>query len=269
MRKAMGDSRDRVDAAREAAGERMADARSAAAEKVETAKIATAERVEAAKTAAGDLQAKVKPKLRGVFHEYAFPVSLVAGAVLVAAASNGEERLALGVYALSLSALLGVSALYHRVNWKQASKRMWMRRLDHAMIFLLIAGTVTPFAVLAADGSLADAALVAVWTAAAAGIVLQLLWVRCPKWVSAIVYGAVGLVGALVFPAVIVEAGVIAGVLVGTGGLLYGIGAVVYARERPNPNPAVFGYHEIFHVLVVIAAAAHFAAIALYAGPSG
>lgn len=280
MRKAVDDSRDRMDAARESAGERMTGARNAAterveaakaatSERVETAKIATAEKVEIAKAAAEELQAKVKPKLRGVIHEYAFPVSLVAGAVLILTSANGQERLALGIYALSLSALLGVSALYHRVNWKRPSRRMWMRRLDHAMIFLLIAGTVTPFAVLAADGSLTDVALIAIWSAAAAGIVIEVVWVHAPKWVSAIVYSVVGLIGALVFPAVVIEAGLIAGVLVAAGGLLYLAGAVVYASERPDPNPAVFGYHEIFHVLVVVAAAAHFAAIALYAGPTG
>ena len=246
MRKAADDARERATAAREAMGER----------------------VEAVKQAASELQEKVKPKLRGVIHEYSFPISVIAGAILVIAASGGRERLALGIYAVSLSALLGTSALYHRVNWKRPSTRRWMRRLDHSMIFLLIAGTLTPFALLVLDGSLATAVLVAVWAGAAAGIVVELVWTDSPKWVSVLVYLAVGWIGAMAFPAIVAEAGFGAGALIVLGGLFYTAGAVIYAIQRPDPSPAVFGYHEIFHVLVVAAAAAHFAAIAIYAGPA-
>jgi hemolysin III len=253
----------------EAGKERATAARDAMGDKLDAAKEATGERVEAAKQVASDLQERVKPKLRGWIHEGAFPVSVLAGAILVIAASGGRERLALAIYAVSLSALLGTSALYHRVNWQRPSTRLWMRRLDHSMIFLLIAGTLTPFALLVLHGALADAVLIAVWTGAAAGIVVELVWTESPKWVSVGVYLAVGWVGALAFPAIVSQAGVGAGILIAAGGILYTIGAVIYAMQRPDPKPAVFGYHEIFHVLVVAAAAAHFAAIALYAGPAG
>ena len=227
------------------------------------------ERVADAKTAAEDLIARSKPRLRGVSHEWAFFISLVAGAALIVAAPSGHARLAMAIYAFSLSGLLGTSALYHRVNWRRPEIRRWMRRLDHSMIFLLIAGTVTPFALLVMNGPLANALLIAVWAGAVAGIVVEMIWVEAPKWVSTIVYLAVGWVGLLGFPAIVVAAGVGAGALIAAGGVLYTAGALVYARQRPDPKPAVFGYHEIFHALVLAAAAAHFAAIAIYALPSG
>ena len=202
--------------------------------------------------------ARVKPRLRGVTHEYAFFVSLVLGATLIVLAKGFEARVAIAVYAVSLSALFGVSALYHRVDWKRPEARRWMRRLDHTMIFFLIAGTVTPFALLVLEPPLATALLIAVWAGAVAGSVVELVWTGSPKWVSAAVYIAVGLV----------EAGIAAGVLIAVGGALYATGAIIYAVGRPDPSPAVFGYHEIFHVLVIAAAAAHFAAIALFALPA-
>jgi hemolysin III len=254
---------------RERAKERVSDAKAATSERVADARAAATERVAEAKTAAGDFIERQKPRLRGVSHEWAFFVSLVAGSVLVAAAPTPRARLAVAVYAVSLSALLGVSALYHRVDWRRPEIRRWVRRLDHSMIFLLIAGTVTPFALLVMSGALADALLIAVWAGAVAGIVVELIWVDAPKWVSTIVYLAVGWIGLLGFPAIVVAAGVGAGALIAAGGVLYTAGAVIYARQRPDPNPAVFGYHEIFHVLVLAAATAHFAAIAIYALPSG
>ena len=142
-----------------------------------------------------------------------------------------------------------------------------MRRLDHTMIFFLIAGTVTPFALLVMEGPLATALLIAVWAGALAGTIVELVWIDAPKWIAATVYVGVGMIGAVGFPAIVAEAGIIAGVLIAVGGALYVAGAVVYAAQRPDPSPAVFGYHEIFHVLVIAAAAAHFAAIALFAVP--
>ncbi|HKH13095.1 MAG TPA: hemolysin III family protein [Solirubrobacterales bacterium] len=260
---------ERVSDARAAATERMSDARAAAAERVTDARAVASERVADAKTAAEDLIARSKPRLRGVSHEWAFFISLVAGAALIVAAPSGHARLAMAIYAFSLSGLLGTSALYHRVNWRRPEIRRWMRRLDHSMIFLLIAGTVTPFALLVMNGPLANALLIAVWAGAVAGIVVEMIWVEAPKWVSTIVYLAVGWVGLLGFPAIVVAAGVGAGALIAAGGVLYTAGALVYARQRPDPKPAVFGYHEIFHALVLAAAAAHFAAIAIYALPSG
>jgi hemolysin III len=269
MRKAAEAGRERASAAREAVGGRIDAAREATGERVDAAKAAAGERVEAAKTAAVELQQKVKPKLRGVIHEYSFPVSLLAGGLLVYFASGGRERLALAIYAISLSALLGTSALYHRVNWRRPGTRMWMRRLDHSMIFLLIAGTVTPFALLVVPGALGTALLIAVWAGAAAGIAVELLWTSSPKWVSVVVYLIVGWIGALAFPSIVANAGLGAGALIAAGGVLYTIGAVIYALQRPDPRPSVFGYHEIFHVLVVAAAIAHFTAVAIYAGPAG
>jgi len=266
MRKAVEGGRERAGAARE----RAAAAREAGLQRVGAAREAGLERVEAARTAAGELQARVKPRLRGVIHEYAFPVSVLAGVLLVLLIGQSVAgRVSLGIYALSLSALLGTSALYHRVDWKRAGVRRWMRRLDHSMIFLLIAGTITPFAVLTLEGPLATAVLIAVWAGAVAGIVVEAVWIEAPKWVSSTVYVAVGSLGAIALPAIISRAGIGAGALIALGGGLYVVGAVVYAMQRPDPRPAVFGYHEIFHVLVVVAAAAHFAAIAIYAGPAG
>ena len=259
---------ERMSDARTAATERVTEAKAAATERVTEARTAATERVTEAKAAAEELIAIAKPRLRGVSHEWAFFISLIAGAALIVAAPSGQARVAMAIYASSLSGLLGTSALYHRVNWRRPEIRRWMRRLDHSMIFLLIAGTVTPFALLVMSGPLADALLIAVWAGAVAGIVVELIWVDAPKWVSTSVYLAVGWIGLLGFPAIVVAAGVGAGALIAAGGVLYTAGAVIYARQRPDPNPAVFGYHEIFHVLVIAAATAHFAAIAIYALPS-
>jgi hemolysin III len=253
----------------ERAGDAVAAARENAAEAMAGARENAADAVAAAKENAAEAIAKVKPKLRGVFHEYAFPVAVVAGAALVIAAPDGRAKIAAAIYAFSLAALLGVSALYHRVNWQRPTRRRWVRRLDHSMIILLIAGTVTPFALLVLHGAFAEAILIAVWVGAAFGIVVETIWVDAPKWVTALVYLGVGWIGALAFPAIAIDAGIGAAVLIAVGGVLYTTGAVVYARERPDPNPAVFGYHEIFHALVLGAAAAHFAAIAIYALPAG
>jgi hemolysin III len=262
-------AKDNVAAARDTAAEAMVVARENTAEAIATAKDNAADAMASAKENAADVIAKVKPKLRGVFHEYAFPVAVAAGIVLVALAPSGRARIAAGIYAFSLAALLGTSALYHRVNWVRPSARRWVRRLDHSMIFLLIAGTLTPFALLVLHGTFASAILIAVWAGAAVGIVVELIWVEAPKWVATLVYVGVGWIGALAFPAILVDAGIGAGILIAVGGVLYTTGAIIYARESPNPNPAVFGYHEIFHVLVLAAAAAHFAAIAIYALPAG
>ncbi len=248
--------------------QRVADVRDAATQRVSDARDAATGAVADAKLAASQFVARQKPKLRGVSHQWAFFVSLVAGGALIALAPSTRATVAVAIYAVSLSALLGVSALYHRVNWVRPSVRQWMRRLDHSMIFLLIAGTVTPFLVLVLDGPFANALLVAVWAGAAAGIVVELIWVDAPKWVSTIVYLAVGWIGAIGFPAVVITAGIGAGILIAAGGVLYTVGAVIYARQSPDPRPATFGYHEIFHVLVIAAAVAHFAAVALYALPA-
>ena len=208
----------------------------------------------------------MKPRLRGVFHQYAFYVALVAGTVIVALSDSSRELLATWTYAAALAAMFGVSALYHRVEWKSTRVRTWMRRLDHSTILLLIAGTYTPFALLAFDGWVADVILIVVWSGAAAGLVLNLVWVDAPKWLTAFVFIALGWVGAVAVPELF-ELGIAPAVLVFVGGALYTLGALAYAFRRPNPRPATFGYHEIFHVLVIGAAAAHFIAIAGFVLP--
>ncbi len=208
-----------------------------------------------------------RPRLRGVFHQYAFFVALVAGLVLVILADSFRERLAMWVYAVALAAMFGVSALYHRVTWRSPRVRRWMRRLDHSTILLLIAGTYTPFAVLTFDGALANAILVVVWSGAGAGLLLNLLWVDAPTWVTAAVFMALGWVGVVTVPE-LVDVGIAPAVLVFVGGGLYSLGALAYALKRPNPRPAVFGYHEIFHLLVIAAAAIHFIAIAAFVLPA-
>jgi hemolysin III len=227
-----------------------------------------AAKAETAKEVAGEAIAAVKPKLRGVSHQWAFVVSLFLGAGLIVAAKTSRAELAVAIYAVSLSALLGTSALYHRVNWKRPEVRRWMRRLDHSMIFFLIAGTYTPFALLVLDGPLADAILVVVWIGALAGAIVEMVWIEHPKWVAALIYMSLGWVAAVAFPELWGSMGTVGTLLVAAGGLLYTAGAVVYATQRPNPNPRVFGYHEVFHLFVILAAAAHFAAIAFFALPA-
>ncbi len=209
-----------------------------------------------------------RPRFRGVVHQWSFFVAVVAGAALVALAPGGRATAAAAVYAFALAGLLGTSALYHRVTWKPRV-RVWMRRLDHAMIFVLIAGTYTPFAALVLDDPLREVVLAGVWSGAAAGIVFTLLWVDAPKWLAAATYVALGWCSIVAVPQITDRAGVGALVLLMVGGVAYTAGAIVYARRRPDPRPASFGYHEIFHVLVVIAAAAHFTAVAAFAVPHG
>jgi hemolysin III len=210
----------------------------------------------------------VKPRLRGVSHEYAFFISVGCGVALILAASEGRARVAAIIYAFAVSALLGTSALYHRVTWRPTARR-WMRRLDHSMIFVMIAGTYTPVALVALKGSLANTILIILWCGAFGGVIFKLLWIDAPKWLLATVYALLGLVTAAVFgelPAAIGWLGV-SGLAV--GGLLYLIGAVVYASGRPNPWPKVFGYHEVFHALVIVAAGLQYAVIAFAVLPHG
>ena len=181
-------------------------------------------------------------------------------------AATPKATAAVAVYAASVSGLFGVSALYHRITWPPRVRR-WLRRLDHAMIFLLIAGTYTPIALLVLKGRLASTVLVIVWAGAAAGIALNLAWTDAPKWVSALVYLALGWVAVVAMPQLFSGLGVAGGVLIIAGGLLYSAGALVYALRRPDPAPATFGYHEIFHLLVIGGVVAHFVAVSVFAVP--
>jgi hemolysin III len=211
---------------------------------------------------------RVKPRLRGVFHQYAFFVSLASGALLVLLAATARASAAAAIYAASVSALFGVSALYHRVTWTGPARRR-MRRLDHAMIFLLIAGTYTPVGLLVLKGSLATVVLAVVWGGAVAGIVLELAWTRAPRWLGGAVYLALGWVAVVAMPQLFARLGMAGGLLIVVGGLIYSAGAAVYGLRRPDPVPAVFGYHEVFHLLVIAGVVAHFLAISLFALPPG
>jgi hemolysin III len=202
-----------------------------------------------------------------VTHQWAFVASILIGIALVLSAPSARARLAAAIYAVSVAALFGSSALYHRVAWRSPGARRWMRRLDHSMIFVLIAGTYTPFALLALRGALADAFLIAVWAGATAGIVLKLVWIDAPDSLVALVYVLLGWLGAAAVPTLIATLGTGPVALVAGGGVLYTVGAVVYVRKRPDPVPAVFGYHEVFHVLVITAAALQYAAIAFFVLP--
>jgi hemolysin III len=210
----------------------------------------------------------VKPRLRGVSHRWACFASLFAGAALVRGAPSTRAAAAAMVYAISLSALFGVSALYHEVTWSVPVRR-WMRRLDHSMIFLLIAGTYTPVGVLVLPGTLGRVVLAVVWSGALLGVVLNLAWIDAPKWFGAVVYISLGWVAVVAFPAILSQLGATATGLIVLGGVLYSAGAAVYAFRRPDPAPEVFGYHEVFHALVIAAAVAHYVVVALYVLPRG
>jgi hemolysin III len=258
---------ERARDAREAMNERATAAKDAVNERAVAARDAATERAAAAKEATAEAIAAVKPKLRGVSHEWAFFISLVFGAALIIFAKTPKATLAVAIYAVSLSALLGTSALYHRVNWKRPNVRQWMRRLDHSMIFFLIAGTYTPFALIVMHGTLATAILVVVWAGAIGGAIVEMVWIGHPKWVSALVYLSIGWVAVVAFPELWDALGPVGALLLAGGGLLYTAGAVVYATQRPDPNPAIFGYHEVFHAFVIAAAAIQFAVIAFWALP--
>jgi hemolysin III len=203
------------------------------------------------------------PRLRGVFHLYAFIAAVVAGTMLVALADGYLERFAVWVYAVALAAMFGASALYHRYPWRSTSARLRARRIDHAMIFVFIAGTYTAFALVAFTGTARVVGLVTVWIGAALGIVLNLVWIEAPRWLIAVAYLGVGWVGLILIPQLFPALGVAAAVLVIVGGALYSVGALAYAATWPNPFPGTLGFHEIFHLLVVAAAATQFVALSL------
>jgi hemolysin III len=209
------------------------------------------------------MEHELVPRLRGVFHVYAFFAAIAAGIVLVALADGYLERLSVWIYAVSLAAMLGASALYHRFPWRSAAARLRARRLDHAMIFVFIAGTYTPFALLAFDGALRAVVLASVWGGATLGVVLELYWIHAPRWVSAIAYLGVGWIGIIAVPEFFPALGVAAAVLLIVGAGLYTAGALTYATAWPNPFPATFGFHEVFHLLVIAAAIVQFVALSL------
>jgi hemolysin III len=208
------------------------------------------------------LEAAVKPHLRGVLHEVAFAVSLVTGTAIVCLADSGRERVAATVYAVSVALLFGTSAAYHRGTWGPRAHNV-MARLDHSMIFVLIAGTYTPFGLLLLDGWVQWVVLGVVWGGAVTGILLRNVLRTPPRWVFVVLYLALGWVAIGIVPQILSAGGVAVFVLVVVGGLLYTLGAVVYARRKPNPSPRWFGFHEVFHALTLAAFITHYVAVSL------
>jgi len=190
-------------------------------------------------------------------------VSLVVGTLLIVGADGARRHVAAAVFAASVAACFGASALYHRVTWTPNLRR-WMRRIDHAGIYLLIAGTYTPVCLLVLDGSWRIVVLAIVYAGAAAAVVLKFAWVDAPKWVAAALGLALGWTAVVALPQLATRLNPAAVALLGVGGLAYTAGAIIYARRRPNPMPMVFGYHELFHALTIAAVACQYVAIAFF-----
>src|SRR3712207_160709 len=211
-----------------------------------------------------------RPRMRGWLHLFAFFTSIAAGAVLIplAAVLGALAGFSVAVYCTTICGLFGVSALYHRRRW---SPRSWkiMKRLDHSMIFLFIAGTYTPFCLLAVDQPFGSWLLGGIWTAALAGVALKLVWPTAPRWLGVPIYLGLGWVAVFVLHDILRIGGVTVLVLLAAGGLLYTVGGIAYAAKRPNPWPGVFGYHEVFHAMTIVAALCHYIAVyfAMYSSP--
>jgi hemolysin III len=211
------------------------------------------------------MEARVKPRLRGVFHELGFYAAVALAVPLVVTADPGRARAAAIVFSVCVACCFGASALYHRPTWTPVV-RSWLARLDHAGIYLLIAGTYTPFGLLVLSRGWAIPVLSIVYTGAAAAIAMKLFWVRAPKALSAIIGIGLGWV-AVVAITQLAKVGAAGLTLIVAGGLFYTVGGIVYARRRPDPRPAVLGYHELFHLCTIAAAACQYAAIAFFVLP--
>ena len=210
---------------------------------------------------------EVIPRLRGLLHAHAAWVAGAASILLVALAPTGAARLAAVIYGGGLIALFSASALYHRwpgdPRWKP-----WLRRLDHSTIFVFIAASYTPVGLLVLNGATRTVVLASVWTGAVAGVVLSLAWISAPRWLQAASYLAVGWVAVIALPQLGERAGIAPLVLLSAGGALYTLGAIVYASRRPNLWPRTYGFHEVFHTLVIAAALVHYVAMAGWVMPS-
>jgi hemolysin III len=211
-----------------------------------------------------------RPRMRGWLHLFAFFASIVAAGVLVPLAFVAGPRAGwpVTVYCLTILGLFGVSALYHRRRW---SPRGWalMKRADHSMIFLFIAGTYTPFSLLAVPEPTGWWLLGGVWIGALFGIALKMVWPHAPRWLGVPIYLGLGWAAVFVLVDILDLVGVTVLVLMAVGGLLYSAGAIAYASKRPNPWPGTFGYHEVFHAMTIVAAACHYIAVyfAIYNSP--
>ena len=203
-----------------------------------------------------------KPKLRGWLHAGMFPVAVAGGIVLVALAGRRDERIVAAIFASTGALLFGTSALFHRGSWSPRTYRL-LRRMDHSNIFLIIAGSYTPFAVLALSPSKARMLLWVVWVGALAGVAFRVFWVGAPRWLYTPVYVALGWVAVFYLPDLLTGAGSAVLILIVVGGALYSVGALVYGTKRPNPYPGWFGFHEVFHALTIAAFIAHYVAVSL------
>ncbi|MEU3604468.1 hemolysin III family protein [Streptomyces sp. NPDC035033] len=206
----------------------------------------------------------LKPRLRGWLHAGMFPAVIVAGLVLVALSDSPRARIACGIYVLTACLLFGISALYHRGDWGPRGEAV-LRRLDHANIFLIIAGTYTPLTLLLLPDSTAKPLMWAVWAAAAAGIAFRVFWVGAPRWLYTPCYIAMGWAAVFFLPDFLRTGGIAVLVLVVVGGLLYSAGGIIYGMKRPNPSPRWFGFHEVFHSLTLAAFIVHYVGISLVA----
>jgi hemolysin III len=201
-----------------------------------------------------------KPKFRGRLHQLAFYVAVPQGIALVVAAAGALERIGGIIYAVTLAGLYGVSAAYHRLKWSPRAL-LRMRRLDHSMIFALIAGTYTPIALVAMHGVWRVVVLASVWAGASSGIVMKLVGLERTRKITAAMYIVLGWLALAAAPAIVPQLDVLEMSLIAAGGVLYTVGAIVLATHRPDPDPLVFGYHEVWHVMVVSASLCHYAAI--------
>jgi hemolysin III len=201
-----------------------------------------------------------KPRLRGVSHQIAAFAAPVLGLVLVVVAHTTAVRWAALVYTVGITMMYTTSAVYHRGQWSETT-RLRLRRLDHSMIMVAIAATYTPVAVAALDVHSARILLAVVWSLAAVGVVLQLVWLQAPRWLVAALYIGIGWTALAFLPTLWRELGVVSFLLLVVGGTVYSLGAVVYSTRRPDPVPAVFGFHEVFHALVIMAGLVFYAAI--------
>lgn len=203
-----------------------------------------------------------KPRLRGWLHAAVTPLILVAGIALVALSPSPEAKVATGIYALTSVLLFGTSGFYHRARLSQRVDEV-LRRLDHSNIYLIIAGTYTPFAVLAMDGTARLTILLVIWIGAICGVVFRSVWLGAPRWLYTSLYVGLGWVAVFFIPQFLSGVGLAAVILVAVGGLLYSAGGVVYGLKRPNPWPSWFGFHEVFHSLTVAAYVCHYIAVLL------
>ena len=211
-------------------------------------------------TALDKVEASIKPRLRGVLHEAAFALSLVTGTALICLAPGSLPRISAIVYAGSQVLLFGTSAAYHRGPWSESGRAV-MSRLDHSMIFVLIAGTYTPFLLLLLSGTLREVLFGVVWGGALAGIVARNAVRTPPRWVFVGLYLTLGWIAVIIVPQVLHNGGVAVLVLLLTGGAFYSCGAVVYGLRRPDPSPTWFGFHEVFHAFTLAAFFCHYVAV--------